>query len=258
MNIAIFGGGSIGSRHARNARMLGHDVKIFDSNPLRGRNPEHFCALDHQAVIICTPASTHEDVARHLALSYYEGPLFVEKPIALRSEAEIFKAWPHPVQMVGYNWRFHPDLRPWTSCGRPLRFIRAVCHTRMSDWPGRDYADPLLECSHELDLLRLVLGSTPKVTGMRGLSGAFFQFDRGIVDIDWNEYPQRFFEFERNTRVYTSPAGLEQSYVNELRHFLESVELGFIHWPACTFADGLAVVSIIEEARRLADVVPSR
>src|SRR4051812_6503503 len=91
---------------------MGHDVDRFDVDAQRGCSPADFTSAD--AALICTPASTHEYMAQLLLAIGYRGPLFVEKPLTLPEypKASVFRTWPHPVTMVGYNWRFHPEVAP--------------------------------------------------------------------------------------------------------------------------------------------------
>jgi predicted dehydrogenase len=278
VRIAILGCGSIGSRHARNAKALGHDVFLSDRDhqraaslafelKLRGWsddvNPAFAAAAE--AAMICTPASTHEDIASQLLRAGYTGPLFVEKPLALSSHAPIFSEWPNPVTMVGYNWRFHPELAALRSLARRGGTLHLDCRTDMQTWPGSHYAEPLLECSHEIDLACAWMGD-PTSIQCGALdpdnAGAWLQMQhpRGdsVVDIRWRA------EALRNLTLYLpgltsvhaklgvtpeSPA-LRESYIIELEHFLSCAE----HRQPTTvpFSQGLRVVEICERVKRRA------
>lgn len=267
MRIAIFGGGSIGTRHATNARQMLHDVDVYDSDPSRGQAIWQFTGAD--AVLICTPASTHEAVAADLSRLGYAGAIFVEKPIALSSAAPIFREWPHPVTMVGYNWRFHPEIAPLQELAQRGGTLHLRCRTNMRTWPGRDYGDPFLETSHEVDLACHWLGEPTTVLGGRfGDDGAWVQMQHpsgdSVVDVLWNSERAR-----RDVSIYLpghltcvhagidlphEPPALTDSYILELEHFLDCVREGR---PTLTpFADGLRVVEICERVKELA-VCPS-
>lgn len=261
MRVAIFGGGSIGSRHAANARALGHDVTVIDQLLTRGVHPSLFRASACDAVMICTPAVTHRAVAWMILDAGFEGPCFVEKPIDVSSDVEIFTRWPHPVQMVGYNWRFHPDLAPLRSLDLTGRSIHFDCRTDMATWPGRQYADPWLECSHEVDLARALKGDPRHVHAGQFVQGGWLHLvcpDADVlIDLRWRApEPSRLVHVHphrRAERLVIQPslgAALDESYRLELAHFFACVEEG--RTPACTFADGLAVVAIMEQARRSA------
>lgn len=274
MRIAIFGGGSIGQRHAANARRLGVLTCVLDVDRSRGADPALFAVAWPDAVIIATPASTHETVAAQLLAQGYRGPLFVEKPLALHADAPVFRDWPHAVQMVGYNWRFHPEVQPigqLASRGLSLHF---QVRTDIRQWPGQSYGDPLLECSHEIDLAAAWLGDpTAIVAGpLRGGTWLQLQHPRGdsIIDIEWQaSEPRRTISghvgsapplvidrgryrtyLHLSIDVRPEAPGLVASYEAELRYFLDAVRIGS---PTCIpFSAGLRVVEICERAKELA------
>lgn len=268
MRIAIFGGGSIGSRHAANARALGHEVKIFDKDEQRGTDPlnayawNQFARLPIDAAMICTPASDHEHTARLLRAYGYRGPLFVEKPIALRSNAAVFYNWPHPTTMVGYNWRFHPEAAPLAAIAQRADSVFFTCRTNIQRWPGQGYSDPLLECSHEVDLACAWLGDPTAIAGDADDEGASLQLQhphgRSLVDVRWLLDPHRTINLQLPgptrygsvmARFDVSPdaRGLVESYELELRHFLEAARAA--RSTAIPFSQGLRVVEICERVR---------
>lgn len=259
MRIAIIGGGSIGQRHAANARELGHDVEVYDRDSRRGSDiwPVPFVA---DAVMICTPAESHASVAEAIKRLGYRGALFVEKPIDVVSDSLVFKTWPHRVTMVGYNWRFHPHLT-FLEYVAPTA-MRCTCHTDMSTWPGAAYADPLLECSHEIDLAMSRLGPVTDVGVLpidRGV-GLRLQHERGAshVVLRWAAKPWRRFSVELadgtfvdiEPNVSADAAALCESYRTELRHFLDCAQHGLP--TAIPFEQGLQVVQLCERVKELA------
>jgi len=293
VKVLVIGCGSIGRRHIANLRALGHDVQITDVDPeavarvneepgwtasttdltleaAQGTSP--FASCD--AVMICTPAATHAAVARQIYLEGYRGPLFVEKPLVLDLEsAEIFRTWPHPVTQVGYNWRFHPDIRPLMAIPSAGVSLHLDCRTNIAHWPGRDYADPWLECSHEIDLACAWLGDPTSVVSGPFIDpgddtlmlGGFVQMqhpDRSdsLIDLRWAHQgrPEREYHVFRRDgsrhrlipAIHPDAAGLQMSYHDELAHFLDAVHLGVA--TMCPFSDGLRVVGICEHARRMA------
>lgn len=271
MKLAIFGGGSIGQRHARNAKALGHDVMVFDTNPARGYPPMCFLASAYDAVLICTPASTHEAIAEQLLHDGYTKSLFVEKPIALSSHAPIFSEWPHPVTMVGYNWRFHPEIAPLQVLAQRGGTLHLDCRTDMRRWPGAGYGDPLLECSHEIDLACHWLGDPTSVYGgtLDAGTGAWLQMvhSKGdsVIDVRWRTEASRQLTLHlpglmsvharldspRHDAIgWPEAPALTESYVLELQHFLAAVATG--QPTACPFSQGLRVVEICEQVTRTA------
>ena len=176
LTLGIVGCGSIGARHARNAKALGVEhLLIADKDFERARalaselgcmaegiaygTSTGRCYADGAgAVMVATPAHTHAVVAKELQTNGYRGPLFVEKPLAASvDECAVFTAWPNIIQ-VGYNWRFNQDVLAFIAA-HPLDrlawgYLR--CDTDIRRWPGANYGAPLLECSHEIDLLYVV------------------------------------------------------------------------------------------------------
>lgn len=266
MRVLVIGCGSIGARHVRNLRQLGVQVDAWDINraALDAIQPElggHEDGAGHTAVLICTPADTHGFMARRLLAEGYRGPLFVEKPLVTTlADAEIFRTWPHPVQMVGYNWRFHSDVeacRAFLESGSAVEFR---CNTDMRTWPGasRD-GDPWLECSHEVDLALSWLGPATEFSAVDGddQHALHLRHTRGSSTIVVNSavtMPSRTIEIWNDGRDVKAMLGLDaqldRSYVREMEIFLRCVREQLE--PSCTFKDGLAVVELIEQARKAA------
>lgn len=282
MKVLVIGAGSIGARHIRNLKALGHTVHVYDTNEAQyARLDVKDCwfasrlegdwntVLD--VVLICTPASTHATIARDLLKRGYHGPLFVEKPIATALEdCEVFRSWPSPVTMVGYNWRFHPG--PQCIRDEGASSVTLSCFTNMVTWPGQDYGHPLLECSHELDLALWMNGpgllqsdQCRVINAGRGYHLSLYhdcQFTSVNLVLDAPEsfrrwevsgsYPHRIVSrrwFARD--VYS----LDQTYKDELAHFLQCVQE---QRPTLTpFADGIYVLGWALEAIRLSEQVPA-
>ncbi len=263
MNVTIIGLGSIGMRHARNAEALGHSVTGFDGDgavrPLPCAGSLEMAVKHAEAVLICTPASTHAAVARQLLDAGYRGPLFCEKPLALSvEECAVFEAWPHPTTMVGYNWRFNEEVQQLFAL-KPgyLRTILSCC-TDMRSWPGRSYGDPLLECSHEIDLVLSQSSAleTPSVSCWCGYdpdstftNNVSLSINGSEVRVNWKANvieTQR--SFERGPfRLTPTKGSIEESYRSALRHFLDCAQ----HCVATMipFADGIRVVDLISHLK---------
>lgn len=288
MRVGIIGLGSIGKRHASNAVALGHELRLFDTQPqdystIPGAvviTNRLFDIADHSdAVMICTPAATHADVAAQLRLEGYAGPLFVEKPLALSvAECEVFRSWPSPVQCVGYNWRHNLESQAFWGVHRDATTLWLHCATDIRQWPGGSYAHPLWECSHEIDLALSWVGETTLTTAsfmwdvgdavMRGgavtKAGAVLKFDNATpkigIDLRWYEAQQKRLyvaEYAGEPSHYLDlcPEWIEKSYQLELAHFLTCVEKNV---PTITpFKDGLCVVAIVEQAMKMAHGQPA-
>jgi predicted dehydrogenase len=272
LRMLVIGYGSMGQRHAANARALGHQVLVYDSNAERmeaARRAGHDllwgCAMDIVgAVVIATPAADHAASAARLLECGYCGPLFVEKPLDVGLTREAFwTAWPHPTTMVGYNLRWQPQARA-------LRLGLEGCDTlvaamfalscNMADWPGHNYGEPLLECSHEIDLA-LWCGVPAELSVVAiDHEGARLEFGHRHcrVDMWWAAEPSQYRRgWVIESRHFNASAGFdspqalgEQMYRDELVHFLNCAQAGVA--TECSFEDGLAVLRICEQAKAMA------
>jgi hypothetical protein len=264
MRVAVIGRGSIGSRHAKNALELGHEVLSYDTAPRaqwveerehRASSLEEIVDYRPDAVMICTPASTHATVARQLLEGAYSGPLFVEKPIATTREAcAVFRHWPAPVT-VGYNWRFNREVQRFFDevRGRALAYLYFICETDMSTWAGTGYADPLLECSHEIDLA-MAWDSELRLAhaGARGSSAVMLYLKsaehHALIDVHWRVAPgrRRFMACTSDDVVLEfepTVESIEQSYVDELQAFLAGARDG------CWVEEAITVVELVGRAK---------
>jgi predicted dehydrogenase len=226
VRVAVVGLGSIGRRHVGNLLAMGHEVFGFDEDtrayPIaRALHAALNCAgsaslLNNRladAVVIATPLDAHLEwvewcISRRL-------PFYVEKPLGTLEEVPRWRqlvAMPLPVNMVGYQLRFHPSYRAMrqlvpTPLGGAFR-----CDFDMSTWPGKSYGPPELEASHEIDLaLDCGLGLEDVV------------LSRG-------QYYREWYVYDANASAhvsFSSAAELgDQMYVDAMAHFLECVREG--------------------------------
>lgn len=273
MNVVITGCGSIGARHARNVMALGRSVYLSDIDPSRATAlaAELGCGVVTpsadwwpHAVLICTPASSHAAVAKEILNSDYRIAMFVEKPLALSvEECAIFKEWPHPTTMVGYNWLWNTEVERLRALVAGPCSAHLQCDARMETWPGSSYADPLLECSHEIALVHAWSNGEAVLEGASIFpTGAHFIWPGFDVSITWsgagNE--QRSFELwdpnaaDGNWTLKPSRRSIDASYLIELAHFLNCAERRI---PTDTpFADGIRVLDVIAQAKAMAACVP--
>lgn len=179
MRIGVIGYGSAGRRHVRNLLARGESMNIvaydaflreddvnIEQSLGHGASMESCDRLGdfldctpYDAVIIATPARFH---TRYLRLmGELRIPSLVEKPLtdaaglpelerAFKARRELFKGPPY---RVGYNWLWHLGVEAMRQAiPRPTE-IDVSLETNMAMWPGRDYASPIFECSHELAVL---------------------------------------------------------------------------------------------------------
>lgn len=173
MNVTVYGFGSMGRRHVMHARRLGHAVRVHDPACGLGEPGEAGEALalsDAEACVIAAPAAAH---ARLLDMAMERGlPVLVEKPLAVNATQARYVLQRHGADartMVGYNLRFHPhtmEMKAYLQRGAAGPLVGADFHvlTNGDTWPGRSYADALLECSHEIDLATWLLGPASVAT----------------------------------------------------------------------------------------------
>lgn len=285
MKVLVIGLGSIGRRHAANAAHLGHEVHCHDTDPAA---QEHCRWAWHEsleaalriwpgAVIIATPAKTHAAMLSEVSL---KSSVFVEKPLAL-SRTELLKEMPQRRTVaVGYQMRFHPHLRELKHIADTMRLGKGIATAVAwqadagQHWPGTDYADTLVECSHEIDAALYVLGPAKTVFAerVRGTWTLALLHDGGVpcavhLSMDSARY-ERWMALVGNDGRYAwwgwhAPSGksllirpdkseetlqdtTHQAYVSELDTFLNGV------WTGCDIAGGLAVLQVCDDARKMA------
>lgn len=165
MKILVIGYGSMGQRHARNARDLGCEVVVADYDTMKERQIERdgyvlgnprILSRDTMGVVIATPAKTHSAILRDVG----HRPILMEKPLA--TSAACVDGLNLDRVTVGYQLRFHRGIRQLLHDAQqhlgPQQIATFRIHCDKASWPGADYADMLLEASHELDLAYFFYG----------------------------------------------------------------------------------------------------
>lgn len=262
LRVGVIGCGSIGLRHAQNLITLGHIPVLQDASDQRldvvarrltgyaeYERPGKFYHLD--AAMICTPVSTHAAIATDLLAAGFRGALFVEKPLASSlEECDVFQTWPHSVVQVGFNWRFNADVQDFRRRHPHNVWTHLRCDANMAAWPGADYGDPIVEMSHELDLVRQWVPDEKVVADgiLDGGTGHWFQTQTFTVDLRWaSDFPQRVYTVTHGIeidRLVPSQASIDASYVTELASFLACVRDPLTSTPAATVTDGVSVLEI--------------
>jgi len=271
--LLILGLGSIGQRHARNALAMGCEVIGYDMRKLFDVPPQidwvesirQGLALHPLGVIVATPPETHYK----LALSMIESgiPCLIEKPLAtIWADALGIVTWAenHKVPLaIGYQLRFHPSLRrlkAQADAGEFGTMRGASAYFSSQKWCSGTYpADFLLECSHELDMLRWFFGDPKYVETMGEKNG---EYAAGVIHFQQGEAG---FCFDSVHPGYTRRMALiggkgsaqwnfdqaenDQAYVDELAEFLRICR-GEQAAPSCTGRDGWWAVRIVEAIRK--------
>ena len=212
--ILIAGFGSIGQRHLRNLRALGHKKFVIfrtgkSTLPVDEISdiPVEFDldkALAHKpiAAIITNPTALHMSVA--LAAARAGSHLFIEKPIShnLDGAEELQKIVDekHLIVQVGFQFRFHPDLVKIkrqiakNKIGKIVS-VQAYWGEYLPDWhPWEDYKKSysareelgggvLLTLCHPFDYLRFLFGEVESVSAMQSKSNILKIDVEDIADV---------------------------------------------------------------------------
>lgn len=214
MRAIVSGTGSIAVRHLRNLRQMFPDAELG----LVSRRPAAELDAPHRDLansffrdmataladgadlaVIAGPAPFHVDQA--LVALGREVPVLIEKPLAPTSAAAaplLAAARKHEVPvLVGYCLRYHPlvqEMQRQLAAGELGRLytIRADVGQYLPNWrPQADYrrsvtaqramgGGALLELSHEIDLVRALVGMPEKVAAV---TGRISELDIDVEDV---------------------------------------------------------------------------
>lgn len=287
MKIGVVGYGSIGKRHATNARALGHDVRIYDPAVLEGYDFKFEYQLYDwcDAAVIATPAPFHEGGVR--AAVERGKHVLVEKPISiaigglpaiLESAAE-----KKLIVMTGCNMRMHPCVqmaKRWIvegSIGRPL-WSHFTCATLSAKAPYLSDGVILNTGAHEVDIALYLLGPARVISAMARAQRAGDEFanftlehDTGVISSFTLNFvtPHEVREFWiageddnigvdlpgrhitcRRLGSSVGPGDYDIDYVNEMRAFIDRID-GKIT-PGASGQDGLATLRVLLDVRKMA------
>ena len=184
MNVAVVGAGSIGSRHQRILKQLGHQVSVVSANSPNAEFKSLSDALERQSfdyVVIASQTSQHFHDFSTLIRNNFKGRVLIEKPVfekphRLKSNLFSFTA-------VGYNLRFHQAII-WLKDTLPklgqLSSANFYVGQYLPSWrPDTDYrrsssaqdssgGGVLRDLSHELDLAQHLFGDWQRLTAIGG------------------------------------------------------------------------------------------
>ena len=139
INAVVIGLGSIGQRHARVLKELGHGVTTVS----RRGDGDHtsiasaIAAARPGYAVIATETSQHAESLRQLAEADFRGSVLVEKP--LFAHAAPAPDYPFASLVVGYNLRFHPVMTAFAErLGGRRRSRSRPMSDRISATGGRD------------------------------------------------------------------------------------------------------------------------
>lgn len=284
--IGVIGLGSIGLRHTKNLKAMGHQVIGYDPIQNIAFAPIVPCLDDvitvSDVLVIASPTQDHY---AHL-LAARDKPCLVEKPIAETMDQLVgLVGRPYPV-MVGYNLRFHgcvKKAKEWLDAGRigdPL-WANFTLGQRSIKPPYLRDGVILNFASHEIDMALYLLGpakvlcATTKTTNSDEMMTDFvLEHDSGCRSSNHTDYitfpEQRYFtitgtkgrifinvaEFLGSLMVngefvdeVHAPKDWNQTYIDEIEAFLARVEGKETF--GCSGQEGLKVLKICLEVKKL-------
>jgi predicted dehydrogenase len=248
MKIGIVGMGSIGQRHAANARALGHQVVSYDP---AGASDYHFERQlyddpDVKAVVVATPSMWHEGPLR--AAVERGKHVLIEKPISV-SEGGLqailsSAAYKDLTIMMGNNLRFHPAVlraKQYVDSGLlgDLHWANFICATEWTSTAERDGVI-LNTGAHEVDLALYLFGpAVPVVATRQGEVSTDFvlQHDSGVrstfhLDLDTTDRVRLFWisgaaksrMFDLDRRGVEDSGTYADDYITEMQAFVDRIE----------------------------------
>lgn len=278
MKIGVLGLGSIGFRHAKNLRDMGHEVVGYDPAvpSLSATTTREFVIDESDAVVIATPTEQHYDDLMD-CLACFNKPVFVEKPlVATKEQLKALEEY-HELDhvMVGNNLRFRRCVQEAHPVVRDARCAMFTLSQR-NDKPGylRDGVT-LNWGAHEIDLALHFFGPgkvdvasinaddtiadivIQHYSGCRSnihldyISKAFM---RGVMIVgkDWN------IEVAIEGNVLMTDLGprhweasFDGDYLDEIAAFTRCVE-GKARWTGATGEDAAAACELIFDAKEKA------
>lgn len=250
MRFLIIGCGSIGQRHIRNLKMLGHKVSGCEADLLRARkvesahNIEVFNELgealkgDYDGAFICTPTNLHIPIAVKIAEKGIN--LFIEKPLSgdLRgiSQLNLIVKRKDIVVLVACNTRFFPGLKlarkliEEGKIGNVLS-VKVQCGFYLPFWhPYEDYrkgysankrlgGGVIFDDIHELDSLLWLFGDIKEVFCFAGKISK--------LEIDTEDIAEMILKFKSGVVGQIHLDYLQRTY---RRHYEFIGEKGMVIW----------------------------
>lgn len=280
MRIGIVGHGSIGRRHAANARALGHEVKVYDPANVRDFSHEHKLYDWCEAAVIATPTLWHEGPLR--ACIERGKHALVEKPLStlyskaladLISEA---KAKGLTI-MMGNNLRFHDCVKVAKEKIERSAIAPVWAHFTCATPPNQNEKEGVILSSgaHEVDVATHLFGPVDYVAGAsarytethddvadftlvhkNGVRSSFhLDFITELRTRDfWISGGDRHFYSHSDNRSYRFmghaeqfPGSYDDDYVDEMRSFVDHI--GGKETSGATGQDGLDTLRVLLDVK---------
>ena len=180
MHSAVIGYGSIGKRHARILKRMGHHVTVLSrhcSIAPEGESGDHFIrSIDEldvtscDYIVVANVTCAHKTTLQALQKLKISCPVLVEKPVYQNRPTQP-TSYSFPLY-VGYNLRFHPITQKLLQLIKNQQIIHALFYTgqHLAGWrPHTPHLESysahtsqgggvLRDLSHEIDLAQHLLG----------------------------------------------------------------------------------------------------
>jgi len=279
MKIGVVGYGSIGQRHAGNARKLGHEVFVYD--PVSAASDVRFEREIYEecdAVVVASPTMFHEQALRGCIERGKH--VLVEKPIAAAVGAlpKLLQAADEKglVVMMGNNLRLHPcvqQVKQWLGAGEIGDELWAsfTCATQAEKYTADGVI--LNTGAHEVDLALYFFGPARDMrVAYDSPSRASFtlQHENEVYSMFYLdlETPHRIREFwiagekanigvdldgrrmSLGTEAKQAPGSYDDDYLNEMRAFIDRINGVFA--PGASGHDGLATLRTLIDVKKKA------
>nr|WP_144921582.1 Gfo/Idh/MocA family oxidoreductase [Paenibacillus bovis] len=192
----VIGYGSIGQRHARILRKLGHYVAVVSKRNINHPNLYHNIeeALKKENpdyIVIANETDKHEDTLVELERNGYNNKILVEKPLFSYASERNFN---FSKLFVGYNLRQHPLIKKICEKikDKEVIAVQAYVGQYLPNWrPEMDYTKSysaksdfgggvIRDLSHELDYLQFLFGEWDSLVALGG------KFSHLSIDSDDN------------------------------------------------------------------------
>lgn len=279
MKIGVVGYGSIGRRHAANARKLGHEVFVYDPVMPAGDRVgfERHIYEECDAVVVATPTMFHEQALRGCIERGKH--VLCEKPIAAQigalpklldlADQKLLQV------MMGNNLRLHPcvqQVQQWIDqgeIGQPL-WANFICALTTEKYTVDGVV--MNTGAHEVDLALYFFGPGTCVSAYETETAAVFTLihntgTRSTFHLD-HATPHRVREFwiagtKQNIGVdldarrmslgaeaKQAPGSYDDDYLNEMRAFIDRINGTFA--PGASGHAGHEVLKMLIDIRKTA------
>jgi predicted dehydrogenase len=279
VKIGVVGYGSIGRRHATNARMLGHEVHVYDPVLPAGERVAYEREIYEEcdAIVVASPTLFHEQALRG---SVERGKhVLMEKPISGQIGAIpklLDLADEKRVQvMMGNNLRLHPcvqQVKRWLAAGEVGDELWASFTCAIQAEKYTDDGVILNNGAHEVDLALYFFGPGRCMSAYGFHEEATFAIvhDSGVRSFFHLDLatPNRIREFwiagdrqnigvdldarrmSLGSEAKQAQGSYDDDYLNEMRAFVDRINGRFA--PGASGRDGLATLKTLLDVRKRA------